>query len=66
MSNPTPSRLHFYCDYYGAEIRKKNLNKHTTRVHGKNVHPKEGHETSGQPKLCFGKRPTEVDDNEKK
>ena len=37
-------------------MRKKNLKEHTTRVHGKNVHLKERHETSGQPKLSFGKR----------
>ena len=64
MSNPTPSRLHVKCEYCGAEMRKKNLKEHTTRVHGKNIHPKERHETSGQPKLSFGKRPSEVDDNE--
>ena len=64
MSNPTPSRLHVNCDYCGAEMRKKNLKEHTTRVHGKNVHPKERHETSGHPKLSLGKRPAEVDDNE--
>ena len=63
MSNPTPSRLHVFCDYCGAEIRKKNIKEYTTRVYGKHVHPKERHETSGQPKLSFGKRPAEVDDH---
>ena len=46
-------------------MRKKNLKEHTTKVHDKNLHPKERHETSEQPKLSFGKRPAEVDDNEK-
>jgi hypothetical protein len=64
MSNPKPNRLHVNCHYCGAEIRKKSLKEHTTRVLGKNVHPKERHETSGQPKLSFGKRPCEEDDNE--
>ena len=40
------------------------MKENTTRIHGKNVHSKERHETSGQPKLSFGKRPAEVDDNE--
>ena len=64
MSYPTPSRLHVNCDYCGDEMRKKIFKEHTTRVHGKNVHPQERHETSGQPKLSFWKRPAEVDDNE--
>ena len=45
-------------------MRKKKLKEHTTRFHGKNVHPKERHTTSGQPKLSFGKRPAEIDNNE--
>ncbi len=62
MSNPALSRLHVNCDFCGAEMRKKNLKKHTTRVHGKNVHLKERHETPGQPKISFGEIPAEVDD----
>ena len=64
MSNPTPSRLHVNCDYCWAEMKKKKVKEHTTRVHGKNVHLKERHETSVQQKLNFGKRPAEVDENE--
>jgi hypothetical protein len=41
------------------------IKEHTTRVHGKNLHPKERHETSQQPKLSFGIRPAEVDDMNK-
>ena len=55
MCNPTPSRLHVNCDFCEAELKKKNLKEHTTRVHGKNVHPKERYETYEQPKLGFGK-----------
>ena len=43
---------------------KENSKEHITRVHDKNLHPKERHEISWQPKLSFGKRPAEVDDNE--
>ena len=57
MRLPKPSRLHVKCDYCGAEMRKKFFKEHTTRVYGKNEHPKESHETSGQPKLSFRKRP---------
>ena len=57
MSLLTPSRLHIKCDYCRAEMRKKIFKEHTTRVHGKNVHPKERHETSGQTKLSYRKRP---------
>ena len=64
ISNPTPSRLHVNCDYCGAEMRKKKVKEHTTRVHGKNVHLKERHESSGQQKPNFGKRPAMVDENE--
>ena len=64
MSNPTLSRLHANCDYCGAEMRKKIFKEHTTRVHGKNVHPKKRHVPFGQRKLSFGKRQAEVDDNE--
>ena len=45
-------------------MRKKNQKEHNTSVYGKNVHPKERHETSGEPKLNFGEKKAEVDDNE--
>ena len=64
MTNPTLSRLHVNCDHCGADMRKKNVKEHTTRVHGKNLHLKERHETSGLPKLNFGKKPAQVDENE--
>ena len=38
-------------------MRKKFFKEHTTIIHGKNVHPKKRHDTSGQAKLSFGKRP---------
>ena len=38
-------------------MRKKNFKEYTTRVHGNNINLMERHETSGQPKLSFGKRP---------
>ena len=41
-------------------MRKNFFFKHTSRVCGKNIHPKGRHETFGQPKLSFGKRPAEI------
>ena len=49
MSNPTPSRLHVNCDYCGAEMRKTNFKNILQKVHGKNVHLKERHDTEGEP-----------------
>ena len=45
-------------------MQKKNVKEYTTRVHGNNINLMERHETSGQPKLSFGKRPAKGHDNE--
>ena len=41
VSNPTPSRLYTICDKCEAEMKKKFVKDHITRVYGENIHPKE-------------------------
>ena len=51
LSNPTPIIFYNICDKYEAEMQKKLLKDHITRVcGGKYTSKREKHDTSGDPK----------------